>query len=167
MYGENIEEMFLDDPSRLFIAKSDGTFKESSIDVGIDDKSMGRGLVCFDYDKDGDQDIYIANHDEAPKLFCNNGGSQTGQNHFINIKLIDASSNSQALGARVYVNTGDIRQMRELKSGNNYVSQNPVEAHFGLGKATEINKIIVVWPDGEQSIVTQVDINQFVTIERI
>ncbi|MBA6362217.1 VCBS repeat-containing protein, partial [Colwellia sp. BRX8-8] len=52
MYGENIEKMFLDDPSRLFLANGDGTFKESSIDVGIDDKSMGRGLVCFDYDKD-------------------------------------------------------------------------------------------------------------------
>jgi hypothetical protein len=167
MYGENIEDMFLDDPSRLFMSNGDGTFKESSIDVGIDDKSMGRGLVCFDYDKDGDQDIYIANHDEAPKLFCNNGGSATGQNNFINIKLIDATSNSQALGARIYVQNGDVRQMHELKSGTNYVSQNPVEAHFGLGKSSEITSIIIVWPDGEKSVVTQIDINQFVTIERI
>jgi len=167
MYGENIDEMFLDDPSRLFMANGDGTFKESSIDVGIDDKSMGRGLVCFDYDKDGDQDIYIANHDEPPKLFCNNGGSSTGQNNFINIKLIDSTSNSQALGARIYVLSNDVRQMQELKSGNNYVSQNPVEAHFGLAKASEVTNIRVVWPDGEESIITQVEINQFVTIERI
>lgn len=167
MYGENIEKMFLDDPSRLFLANGDGTFKESSIDVGIDDKSMGRGLVCFDYDKDGDQDIYIANHDEPPKLFCNNGGSKTGQNNFINIKLIDATSNSQALGARIYVSSGDIRQMRELKSGTNYVSQNPVEAHFGLGKSSIITRIRVVWPDGEESVITQVAVNKFVTIERI
>lgn len=167
MYGENIEKMFLDDPSRLFLAKGDGTFKESSIDVGIDDKSMGRGLVCFDYDKDGDQDIYIANHDEPPKLFCNNGGSKTGQNNFINIKLVDASSNSQALGARIYVSSGDIRQMQELKSGTNYVSQNPVEAHFGLGKSSTITRIRVVWPDGEESVITQVTVNKFVTIERI
>jgi hypothetical protein len=167
MYGENIEKMFLDDPSRLFLANGDGTFKESSIDVGIDDKSMGRGLVCFDYDKDGDQDIYIANHDEPPKLFCNNGGSKTGQNNFINIKLVDATSNSQALGARIYVSSGDIRQMRELKSGTNYVSQNPVEAHFGLGKSSIITRIRVVWPDGEESVITQVAVNKFVTIERI
>ena len=167
MYGENIDEMFLDAPSRLFLANGDGTFKESSIDVGIDDTSMGRGLVCFDYDKDGDQDIYIANYDEAPKLFCNNGGSASGQNNFINIKLIDSTSNTQALGARIYVQSADVRQMRELTSGNNYVSQNPVEAHFGLSKASEITSIRIVWPDGEESIVTQVDINQFVTIERI
>ena len=46
MYGENIDEMFLDDPSRLFLANGDGTFKESSkiaeelrrenVDVDID-----------------------------------------------------------------------------------------------------------------------------------
>ena len=63
--------------------------------------------------------------------------------------------------------SADIRQMQELTSGNNYVSQNPVEAHFGLSKASEITSIRIVWPDGEESIVTQVDINQFVTIERI
>jgi hypothetical protein len=57
--------------------------------------------------------------------------------------------------------------MRELKSGTNYVSQNPVEAHFGLGKSSIITRIRVVWPDGEESVITQVAVNKFVTIERI
>jgi hypothetical protein len=57
--------------------------------------------------------------------------------------------------------------MQELTSGNNYVSQNPVEAHFGLGKASEITSIVVIWPDGKESTITQVAINQFVTIERL
>ena len=48
---------------------------------------MGRGLVCFDYDKDGDIDLYTANYNQAPKLFCNSGTS----NYFVNIKLLEKS----------------------------------------------------------------------------
>jgi hypothetical protein len=39
--------------------------------------------------------------------------------------------------------------MRELRIGSNFVSQNPVHAHFGLGEAELINEVQVNWPDGE------------------
>jgi hypothetical protein len=162
MAGEGIEAQFSYDPSRLFMSNGDGTFAEMAVDAGIDDRGMGRGIVCFDYDRDGDQDLFIANYGQAPKLYCNHGGP----NNFINIKLIEKSSNSQALGARIYVKTSTMEQMRELRAGNNYVSQNPVEAHFGLSQSEDIEEIKVVWPDGEESVITQVAINRFITIER-
>jgi hypothetical protein len=162
MQGEGIDQRFKDDPSRLFMANGDGTFTELSLALGINDRGMGRGLVCFDYDKDGDLDLYIANYDQAPKLLCNSGNN----NNFVNIKLEEQSTNSQALGARIYVTAGGIEQMRELRAGNNYVSQNPVEAHFGLGQASELTQVKIVWPDGQQSVLKDLDINQFITISR-
>ncbi|PCI59205.1 MAG: hypothetical protein COB35_11820 [Gammaproteobacteria bacterium] len=162
MSGMGIDEMYQADPSRLFMSNGDGSFTESAINAGIDDKGMGRGLVCFDYDKDGDVDIYIANNNQPPKLYCNEGV----KSNFVNIKLLEKSSNSQALGARIYVKTGSVEQMRELRSGNNYVSQNPVEAHFGLAQASKIDNVRIVWPDGEITNITNIDINQFVIIER-
>ena len=72
------DEMFNDDPTRLFMANGDGTFNEQAVISGIDDRAQGRGVVCFDYDRDGDQDLYIANYDGPPKLFCNTGTP----NHF-------------------------------------------------------------------------------------
>lgn len=163
MEGDDIDPMFKDDPSRLFIANGDGTFTESALAVGIDDKAMGRGLVCFDYDKDGDQDLYIANYNQPPKLFCNQGTN----NNFINIRLVEKTTNTQAIGARIYVKTPASQQMRELRTGNNFVSQNPVEAHFGLNKATNIEYIRVIWPDGKETQINDVDSNQFLVIERI
>lgn len=162
MQGDGIDIRFKDDPSRLFMSNGDGTFTESSLDVGINDRGMGRGLVCFDYDKDGDLDLYIANYNQAPKLLCNSGNT----NNFVNIKLQEKSTNSQALGARIYVTAGGIEQMRELRAGNNYVSQNPVEAHFGLGQATTLDSVKIIWPDGQQSQLKDLDINQFITISR-
>lgn len=162
MQGENIDPKFKDDPSRLFMSNGDGTFTESSLDVGIDDRAMGRGLVCFDYDKDGDVDLYTANYNQAPKLFCNSGTN----NHFVNIKLVEKSGNTQALGARIYVTTDGVEQMRELRAGSNYVSQNPVEAHFGLAQATSLQRVRIVWPDGQQSQLDDLSMDQFITISR-
>ena len=162
MFGDNIEAQFESDPSRLFISNGDGSFTESAEASGIIDNGMGRGIVCFDYDRDGDQDLFIANYGQAPKLYCNHGNS----NSFINIRLVEKSTNQQALGARIYLKSSSMEQMRELRSGNNYVSQNPVEAHFGLANNEIIEQIRIVWPDGERTTITQIEADQFLTIER-
>lgn len=160
-YGQS--NFLLVDPSKLFMSNGDGSFTERSLEFGIDDTGMGRGIVCFDYDRDGDQDIFVANHDQPARLYCNYGN----QNTFINIRLEGESPNTQALGARVYVTVGEVQQMRELNANSNYVSQNPVEAHFGLGTANNIDQLRIVWPGGVESIIENVDVNQFLIIKRI
>jgi hypothetical protein len=160
-YGQS--NFLLVDPSKLFISNGDGSFAERSLEFGIDDTGMGRGIVCFDYDRDGDQDIFIANHDQPARLYCNYGN----QNTFVNIRLEGKSPNTQALGARIYVKTNDVQQMRELNANSNYVSQNPVEAHFGLGEASNIDEIKIVWPGGDESVIENVDADQFLIITQL
>src|SRR6185436_19148233 len=46
--------------------------------------------------------------------------------------------------------TGGLTQMRELQAGNNFLSSNPIEAHFGLGGATAVDELRIVWPDGSE-----------------
>ncbi len=160
-YGQS--NFLLVDPSKLFISNGDRSFTERSLEFGIDDTGMGRGIVCFDYDRDGDQDIFVANHDQPARLYCNYGN----QNTFINIRLEGESPNTQALGARVYVTVADVQQMRELNANSNYVSQNPVEAHFGLGSASNIDEVRIVWPGGVESIIENVEVNQFLIIKKL
>lgn len=160
-YGQS--NFLLVDPSRLFMSNGNGIFTERSLELGIDDTGIGRSIVCFDYDRDGDQDIFVENHDQPARLYCNYGN----QNRFVNIRLQGQSPNIQALGARIYVTTGEVEQMRELNANSNYVSQNPVEAHFGLGSANNIDKIRVVWTGGVESIIEDVAVDQFLIIKKI
>jgi hypothetical protein len=51
------------------------------------------------------------------------------------------------VGARVYAHTGDSTQMREVRAGNNFVSQDPAHCHFGLGSHASAG-ITIVWPNG-------------------
>lgn len=152
---------FVFDPSRLFIADGDGSFTELSASLGIEDLRQGRGIVCFDGDRDGDIDIFVANNGDAPSLFQNNGGNTF---NWVNVKLKSTAANTAAIGARIYLTANGITQMREISNGNNYVSQNPPEQHFGLSQAATIDLIRVVWPDGSQSERLNVDANQRIGI---
>ena len=48
--------------NELFINNQDGTFKEDAKSYGLDDKGFSTHAVFFDYDKDGDLDVYLLNN---------------------------------------------------------------------------------------------------------
>ena len=143
--GWPLSSLFTDKPARLFMSNGDGMFSEQAEEAGIADRGFGVGIVCFDYDRDGDIDVFIANNEGPSRLYRNdndNGG------RFLQVRLRGRSPNTQGIGARIYAtSSGSVTQMRELRAGTNYVSQDPAEAHFGLGAAAVVDEIRVVWPD--------------------
>jgi hypothetical protein len=157
-------ERFNDDRAVLFINNGDRTFTEKGVELGITHTAMGRGLVCHDYDRDGDLDMLIANSGESPSLFRNNIFAQG--NNFLNIQLKGSRLNPQAVGAQIYITVNGQEQMRELQLGNNYVSQSPVEAHFGIADSQVVDKVRIVWPGlaSQTSELTDVQANQFLVI---
>jgi hypothetical protein len=48
--------------NELFVNNQDGTFKEDASTYGLDDKGFSTHSVFFDYDKDGDLDVYLLNN---------------------------------------------------------------------------------------------------------
>ncbi len=153
--------VFLTDGSRFYISNQDGTFTGREQELNFSDTGQGRGIVCFDYDLDGDIDVFVANNQQAPALYRNDGGNDQ---NFLTIKISGEDLNSEAIGARVYLTTGEITQMREIYAGSNFISNNPSEAYFGLGDYTVINELRVVWPSGEEKVLTDIPANQMLTI---
>ena len=74
------------------------------------------------------------------------------------------TSNRDAIGARIRVTTGSRTQIRDVKAGSSYLSQNDLRAHFGLGDATRVDRLEVRWPSGRTEVVQSVPANQIVTI---
>ncbi|MEM7008108.1 MAG: CRTAC1 family protein [Thermodesulfobacteriota bacterium] len=153
---------FDQDPSRIFMSNGNGTFTEKAAQLGFNDTDQGRGIVCFDFDRDGDVDIFVANNNQPPSLYRNDGGNE---NSFLKISLNGISMNTEGIGARVEVTTGNTVQMRELSAGSNFVSQNPVIAHFGLAQRQIADEVKVSWPDGNTTTLQNVPVNQFMTID--
>lgn len=155
-------DAYKNDQVRYFESQGDGTFVETATDAGLTDTGQGRGVVCFDSDRDGDLDIFITNnHDVGSVVFYRNELAQ--DNHYLTIRLEGSGLNTAGIGARIEVSAVQVTQIREIRAGNNYVSQNPAEAHFGLGAAQDVD-ITVIWPDGGQTILNDVAADRLLTI---
>ena len=152
---------FENDPSVLFLSNRDGTFQEVAVEAGIVDHGQGRGVVCFDFDNDGDVDIFQANLNESGRLYRNDS-EEVG--NWLRIELEADGPNTQAVGARVHIETNVIDQMRELRCGSNYVSSDPVTAWFGLGDTELVQSVRVEWSDGSVTTLEDVDCNQRIKV---
>ncbi len=157
----NTSSAFLTDESLMFISNGDGTFDGFRQDLRLSDRGQGRGLVCFDYDLDGDIDIFVANNQQAPSLYRNDGGNDL---NFIHVRLGGEALNSEGIGGRVSIVTGNLSQIREIQAGNNFISSNPAEAYFGVGSAKVIDEVRITWPSGEEKVFSKVKANQMLTI---
>jgi hypothetical protein len=157
---------FRDSPSRLFIASASadgaGTFVERAAALGFDDRGDGRGVVSLDYDGDGDLDIFVANNNGPYRLFRNDGGRAAG--HFLTVSLRGPAPNQFAIGALIRVTTGSRQQLRQVRAGSNYASQDPFDAHFGLGAAKRVDRLEVTWPGGAKTILEDVAIDETITV---
>jgi hypothetical protein len=82
-------------------------------------------------------------------------------NHWVSFELEGSPQNRLALNARVWVTTGKLRQMDEIRSGGSYLSQSDLRLHFGLGRNARIDKVEVLWPNGGRQVFENVAGDRF------
>ena len=123
---------------------------------------VSRGLAAGDIDNDGDLDLLVTNNGQSAELLRNDGGNRANS---LLVRLHGAGSNTDAIGARVRLVTGSRTQIRDIKAGTSYLSQNDLRAHFGLGNASAAERIDVLWPSGRTETITNVMANETIDIE--
>ena len=153
---------FSRDASRAFVSDGEGGFVDSAESLGLADREQGRGVVCADFDDDGDVDILLL-HDNAANaatLYRNDA-----DNNYLGIRLQGRHPNSSAVGARVVVEADGNEYLREVTLGSNFASHNPTAQVFGLGAMSLVDRLVVHWPDGEETSLESVAVNQYLDIE--
>ena len=117
--------------------------------------------VAGDFNDDGNVDIYVGGGLAGGEDFLlTNGGSS---NSFLQVDLVGTgNSNADAIGAQVYVGAADW-QVRE--TGHTVGrGQDSRTLHFGLGTATAVAPLQIVWPDGTVEACEVAGINDRVTV---
>ena len=130
-------------------------------DTAIATPKVSRGAAFGDMDNDGDIDIVVSNLKDSPTVLRNDGSNIRTM---VRVKLIGTHCNRDAIGARVTVVTGDLTQIREVKSGSGYLSQNDLRLHFGLGAAMSVDTLTVRWTCGKVQTLQEVKTNQMLVI---
>ncbi len=113
---------------------------------GLDWLDDGRSLAACDWDQDGDLDLWFKNRTGPQLRFMENTGTS---GNFISLRLVGSDCNTDALGARVEVWASGRRLVQTVQAGSGYLAQSSTSLHFGLGTATEIDRIEVQWPGGK------------------
>lgn len=105
----------------------------------------GRGLAFGDYDNDGATDLLAANLGQQAKLYRNQAGHQ---GHWLIIRAVDPKLKRDAIGSRITIVASGKSLTRVVNPAYSYASSNDPRAHFGLGAATRVDSIEVLWWDG-------------------
>jgi hypothetical protein len=135
------------EPIEFFLNQTNGTFREVAADTGLNAGPLKsrRGTAIGDVNNEGKLDILVFNVGAPPSLFLN---ETRNDNHWITLQMVGTKSNRMAIGARVTVTTGDVRQVGEVRAGGSYLSTSDPRLHFGLGRAASFDRIEVLWPSG-------------------
>jgi len=137
-------------------------FRDVAREFGVDDAGPGWAGAFADYDNDGCVDIFVVNHQDRPALLKND--CPTG-NGWVKVRLQPTQSNRSGYGTIVEISTTTGTQRREIGSQPSYLSQDALEAHFGLGSTRNIEHIRVVFPSGVERLLESVEANQTLVVE--
>ena len=148
----------------LFRNLGDGRFANVMSETdGLTLEKVSRGAAIGDYDNDGDLDILVTNCNQRPDLLQNAIGNR---NNWIQIQVVGQKSNRSGIGAKIKVVTGTHVQYWEVQSGGSYLSFHDLRAHFGVGKAEQIDLLEIRWLNGHIDRGTHLPVNRrFIAVE--
>lgn len=120
-----------------------------------------------DLDNDGLRDVIAAGGNSVfsdrkeVDTFVNN----TDGEHWLEVDLVGAPGNVQAIGARISVGAGSGRRFQWVgQNDDSHFSQGHYRAYFGLGDRLGVSRLVVEWPDGAVSRFANVAADRLVRI---
>ena len=143
-------------PNRMFRNAGGRVFQDVTASGGFGHLQKGHGVAVGDLDNDGDQDIYaVIGGAYTGDIFQNVLFENPGHGHrWITLLLEGTQANRSAIGARVEVQvetSGGTRSIHRMVSSGASFGASSLQQEIGLGQATAIREIAVIWP-GEDEV---------------
>ncbi|MGH7223956.1 MAG: CRTAC1 family protein, partial [Gemmataceae bacterium] len=144
------------------LARNDGRgkFKNITAQGGSYFRSphIGRGAVHADFDNDGKVDLAVINTNEPVAVLRNE--ADTASNHWLGLELV-GKDHGDVVGAKIVVKASGRTQTRFAVGGGSYASSCDHRQVIGLGGVERIDKLTVVWPNGEEQSFTATKLDRY------
>ena len=135
-------------------------FENAGAAWGLDLKGVSFGTAFGDLGGDGNLDIVYSNYQGGVTMLRND--NDTG--HRVIIDLRGTVSNRFGVGATVRIESNLGVQVRQLVLARGYMSSSEPMLHFGLGGATNIRRMVVMWPSGHVQTFENLPVDRRFTI---
>jgi hypothetical protein len=152
------------EPIDNFIFKNNGdlTFSKKNKAWGIEDKGFSNGAVYADLDNDGDLEIITNNIDKTVSVFQNHSADF---NNHLTLSFEGNPKNRNGLGTKVHVYHNTKHQIQEVTLSRGFQSSVAPKLHFGFGQDSNIDSLIVVWPNLKRQKLTAVKANMALVLQ--
>lgn len=151
-------------PNYAFRNNGDLTFTNMSTEWGFDIPSFSNGAAYGDLDNDGDLDLIVNNVNQPCFVYQNKTNEKTG-NHYLKVQLKGEGKNTFGIGSVVNVYFDDQIHKLELISSRGFQSSVDHILNFGLGNATEVDSVEVIWPNRKKQVVENIRGDQLITFD--
>ncbi len=122
-------------------------YSDVGIDWGFTQASFANGAAYADLDNDGDLDLII-NNENGPAFIYKNNARELNKNNYIAVQLKGIGENTFAIGSKIKVFQGGQVFYRELVPSRGFQSSMDYKQVFGLGKISQVDSMVITWPDG-------------------
>ena len=147
-------------PPQYFENVGNARFVESppkSLGAYFRERYLGRGLARLDWNRDGLEDLAVS-HINAPAALLTNSTKSHG--NFSVVRLVATLADRDAIGTTVSIDAAGKTFHRQLTAGDGYQASNQRILTFGLGKATQIDRLKVDWQSGHTHVFEDVPVNR-------
>jgi enediyne biosynthesis protein E4 len=124
---------------------------------------VGRGAAYGDYDRDGDLDLLLTANNGPARLLRND---LEGAPRVLRVTTVGTTSNRDGIGAKVRLALDNgARPWAIVKTGSSYLSQSETAVTFGLGAASHVSALEIVWPSGRVESHTTISPGEWITVQ--
>lgn len=151
-------------PNYAFHNLGNDRFEKVSTAWGLDKKGISAGAAYVDLDNDGDMDLVVNNTNDYASIYKNNS-ELLNKNAFLKIKLKGDKQNSLGIGTKIILYAKDKKYFQEQNPVRGFQSSVDPVLNFGLGENKLIDSLIVIWPNDKSQKMTNVKINQTLSLD--
>lgn len=145
-------------PNKMYLNREGKYFDDITYAGGFGNIQKGHAVGFGDFDKDGDQDIYMVmggsfEGDVYETIFFEN--PMPHDNHWIILRAEGVQANRLAIGARVEAEITENRKTRtvcQMVCTGSSFGGNSLQVEMGLGTSEKINHLKIMWPDKDQTV---------------
>ena len=150
-------------PNYAFRNEGGMRFTDRAAAWGLGERGFSNGAIYVDLNNSGALDL-VVNNMNAPASVYRNRAREVNGNHFLRVRLEGARGNRSGIGAKVIVRAGAGAQMLEQMPTRGFQSAVDTRLHFGLGEATRVDTLTVIWPDRSFEVLSGIGADREITL---
>jgi hypothetical protein len=152
-------------PNHAFRNEGGLRFTDVSGVWGLGQPGFSNGAAYVDLNNSGSLDLVINTINGPAAIYRNRSRERTG-NSSLTVALRGSGLNTGGIGAKLFVRAGGTTQLLEQMPTRGFQSSVDPRLHVGLGRATTVDSLTIVWSDRRYQVLTNVRANQRITLSQ-